>query len=80
MTNVHQFREERAVGANATVVHVLQKAQLDTIRLTPMSVPLQNISSFCVTTQAARIRTMFKTKESEKLDIICSEKRSESRV
>lgn len=80
VTNFLQFKEDKALGANAPVVPVLQKAQLDMMRLTPISVLLESISSFCVTSLAARIWKMFKTKESERLDIRCSEKRSGLRV
>lgn len=75
-----QFKELKGVGTKPTVVSALQKAQLDMVRLTPIRVPLQNISSFCITSLGTRFRTMFRTKWQEKLEIICSKKWSKLRV
>lgn len=75
-----KFEQYKGVGANPTVVQVSQKTQLDMIRLTPISVALKNISSFCITGLDTQIRVLLRTVLLSKLAKVVSVNWGENRV
>lgn len=80
VTNVLQFKEERAVGANVVLAQVMHKDQFKVVELATISVPLLNVPSLSVLCLAARISALLRTKRPKKSAKVVSVNWSEIRV